>query len=85
MTSANVIEYRIDKGGKQIGSHRQHLMCKSSAHELLVFQPLSEHTITPYGYDEEEEYWEGDEVNLEKFLRGQTSTNSELKEYFNKN
>ena len=44
-TSANVIEYRIEKDGKQVGSYRQHLLCKSHYEELLKYQPLGDHTI----------------------------------------
>lgn len=56
------------KDGEQVGSHRQNLMCKERWEELLKFEPASEHTIIPFGYDEEEEYWEDDEINLKDFL-----------------
>ena len=45
-------------------------MCKSRYHELLKYEPLKEHTIIPYGYDEEDDYWEDDTVNLYDFLKG---------------
>jgi hypothetical protein len=54
-TSANVIEYRIEKDGVSVGHYRQHLMCKSHYEELLKYEPLKEHTITPWGYDDEDE------------------------------
>lgn len=81
MTSANVIEYTIYRDGKSVGSHRQNVMCKSNYKDLLKFQPLSEHTILTYGYDEEEEYWQEDEEeNLEDFLR--KVYEKEVREYF---
>jgi len=81
-TSANVIEYRIEKNGEQVGSYRQHMMCKDRYDELLKYQPLAEHSITPYGYDEEEDYWEGDTSNLEDYLRKHAPLNKVIKEYF---
>jgi len=69
MTSANVIEYRIEKDGKIVGHHRQHLLCKTNREPLLKFVPASDYIITPWGYDEEEDEWEGKPVNLEKFLK----------------
>lgn len=84
MTSANVIEYTIFRDGKSVGSHRQNLMCKSNLSKLLDFQPLSEHTILAWGYDEEDEYWEDEdgEENLEDFLKGNVLFDKEIKEYF---
>lgn len=84
-TSANVIEYRIEKGGQQVGSHRINIMCETYYEKLLIFHPLSEHTITPWGYDEEEEYWEDEPIELEEFLRKLIPTNKIIKEYFNGN
>lgn len=81
-TSANVIEYRIEKGGKVVGHHREHIMCNDHYEELLKFEPLSEHAITPFGYDEEEDYWEGETKNLEVYLMGMKCTNKVIKEYF---
>jgi hypothetical protein len=80
MTSANVIEYRILKGDTVVGHHRINLMCNFFFEKLLVFLPLSEHTIVPYGYDEEEEYWEDEPQNLEKFLQENATQNKKLKE-----
>jgi len=69
VTSANVIEYVIqDATGQKVGEHRQHQLCKTHWDKLLVFEPLEQHTITPQGYDEEEEFWEGDPMNLREFL-----------------
>ena len=82
MTSANVIEYEIQKNSKQVGNHRENMMCTSHFEKLLRFQPLNEHTITPYGYDEEEVYWEDEPKNLESFLKDCIRTNKEIKEYF---
>ena len=84
MTSANVIEYTISKDGEQVGHYRQNLMCKSNYEELLRFQPLSECTIQPYGYDEEDDFWEDDEENLENYLRKMIPMNKAIKEYFSK-
>jgi len=81
-TSANAIEYRIEKDGKVVGHHHYNIMCKSYFEELLKFQPLAEHTITPYGYDEEEDYWEDEPENLDVFLRGMVRFNKEIREYY---
>ena len=70
MTSTNVTQYRIEKDGKKVGNHYQHAYCKTKWHELLKFEPLEEHTITPYGEDEEECYWEREPQNLRDFLIG---------------
>lgn len=70
MTSANVIEYRIkDKDGEERYHHRQNIMCKRDTRKLLLIKNPEEYTITPYGYDEEEEYWEGKPQNLAKWLK----------------
>jgi len=83
-TSANVIEYRITKNGKEVGYFRKHLMCKLPDYsDLLKYQPLSEHEITPNGYDEEDEYWEDDTQNLETFLKKMVG-NKIINEYFKK-
>ncbi len=82
MTSANVIEYRIEKDDKEVGHHRENVMCHSHYEELLKFLPLKDHAITPYGYDEEEEYWEGETQNLEVYLRGLIATNKIIREHF---
>lgn len=69
MTSANKISYAIyDKNHKRVGSHSQNIMCSTNNDSLMAFTPASEFTILPYGYDEEEEYWEGKEENLQKWL-----------------
>lgn len=67
-TSANVIEYTIKKDGEKVGKHYQNILCKPKWGHLLCYQPLAAHTITPWGYDEEEEYWEGEEQNLADFV-----------------
>jgi hypothetical protein len=70
MTSANVTEYTIrDKDGNKVGKHYQNCLCKTKWHELLKFTPLEDHTITAWGYDEDEELWEDEPVNLLTFLR----------------
>ncbi len=85
MTSANVIEYKIYKDDKVVGSHRINVMCEAYYEKLLIYQPLSEHTITPWGYDEEEEYWEDDTVDLEVYLKKLIPTNKIIREFFNGN
>lgn len=82
MTSANVTEFLIIKNGKSVGNHRQNWMCKTSWDKLLVYQPLKEHTILPYGYDEEEDLWEGDEENLYDFLLRVSLSDKSIREYF---
>lgn len=74
MTSANVIEYAIkDKDGKSVGRHRQNIMCKTCNDGLEKFIPASDFTIWPWGYDEEEEIWEDEPENLEKWLKANKS------------
>ncbi len=76
MTSANVIEYTIyDKDHKEVGHHRQNLMCSTCNDGLEKFQPAIDFTIEAWGYDEEEEIWseedeEGNSVehNLQDWL-----------------
>ena len=69
MTSANVTEYTIrDLTGKTVGKHSQHAYCKPTWGELLKFIPAEAHTITPWSFDEEEEFWEGEAVNLQIFI-----------------
>jgi hypothetical protein len=80
MTSANVIEYRIERDGKEVGHHRVNVMCKDRFEELLKFEPYSEHTITAYGYDEEEEYWEDEPGPLLELLKYQSKYNKEIRE-----
>lgn len=83
MTSANVIFYRIKKNNKVVGTFRKNILCKLPDYsELLQYQPLNDFTIRPYGYDEEEEYWEGNEISLERYLKNLTTQNSEIKQYF---
>jgi hypothetical protein len=76
MTSANVIEYTIyDKDHKEVGRHRQNLMCSTCNDGLEKFEPAIEFTIEAWGYDEEEEIWseedeEGNSIehNLQDWL-----------------
>lgn len=70
MTSANVVEYTIyDKQGKQVGRHRQNVMCSTCHDGLEKFQPAKDFTIEAWGYDEEEELWgDGKKQNLQKWL-----------------
>lgn len=84
MTSANVVEYDIKKGQETVGHHRENVMCKSHYEKLLRFEPLKEHMIYPYGYDEEEDLWEGEPKNLYDYLKGMIRTNKIIKEYFDK-
>jgi hypothetical protein len=82
-TSANVIEYTIYKNGDNVGSFRKHILCRLPDYaDLLEHQPLKEHEILDWGYDEEDEYWEGDPQNLEEFLKGMVRFNKKIKEYF---
>lgn len=69
MTSANVIEYDIstDKG-EIVTRHRQHIMCKTDTRKLLALPNPETLWIRPWGYDEEEEMWEGKATRLNKWL-----------------
>jgi hypothetical protein len=80
MTSANVIEYRIERDGSGVGHHRVNVMCKEHWEELLKFEPFDQHTIAAYGYDEEEEYWEEKPISLLKFLKDRAVTNTPIRE-----
>jgi len=81
-TSANVVEYRIERNGKQVGNYRQNIMCTGRYEEMLKYQPLEEHTVTPYGYDEDEDYWESDTQNLKTYLEKLSRSNKIIREYF---
>lgn len=84
MTSANVIEYRIENlKGEQVGFYRQHLLCETRWEDLLKFKPLKEHNIVPFGYNEEDEYWEDNLQNLKEFLDKISKHNNKLKELLN--
>lgn len=69
MTSANVTEYTIkDLSGNKVGEHQQHYYCKTHWGDLLKFTPEENFTIQAWGYDEEEELWQKEEINLKTFL-----------------
>jgi hypothetical protein len=86
MTSANVVEYRIEKDHESVGNFRKNMMCRLPEYsDLLKYQPLDEHTITPWGYDEEDEDCEDDTVNLEEFLRKMIPSNRLIREHFERN
>jgi hypothetical protein len=83
MTSSNVVEYTITKNNKEVGHFRKHSMCfKPSYSELLKYQPLNDHEIIAWGYDEDDEGWEDDPENLEDFLK-RCTFEKEIKDYFN--
>lgn len=83
MTSANVIEYTIFKNDEQVGSFRKNCMCRLPEYsDLLKHQPLEEHSIEPWGYDENDEVWYDEEVNLHEFLFKMKNRNKKLKKYF---
>lgn len=84
-TSANVIEYRVmTLDGRNVGLHRQHLLCKEHWEDLIKFQPLENHTIQAYGYDEEDEYWESEDIhNLKEFLERKAKVSKTLREALN--
>jgi len=82
-TSANVIEYRIERNGEPVGNFRKHLLCRlPDFADLLKYQPLNEHVITPWGYDEEEDEWEDLPENLDEFLRSMVISNKKIREYY---
>lgn len=81
-TSANVIEYTIFKNQKAVGRFSKNVMCRFPEYaELLKYQPLNEHEIQAWGYDEEEDEWEDEPQNLEAFLTIM-KTNKWIKAYF---
>ena len=84
-TSANSIEYSIYKGDNEesVGRFRKNIMCRLPDYaELLKYQPLNEHTIQAWGYDEEEDEWEDKPENLEEFLKRMVPTNKKIREFF---
>lgn len=83
MTSANVIEYDIHKDDKRVGYFRKNMLCRlPEFSDLLKYEPLKEHMILEYYYDEEEELQEAEPQNLEDFLRGMIRFNKAITEYF---
>jgi hypothetical protein len=83
-TSANSIEHSIYKGEKNVGNFRKNVMCRLPDYaELLKYQPLKDHTIQVWGYDEEEETWEDEPENLENFLKPMVVSNRKIREFFN--
>ena len=49
---------------------RRNILCRFPEYsDLLKYQPLNEHKITPYGYDEDEEYWEDETIGLDEFMK----------------
>lgn len=70
MTSSNIVEYTIyNKEGKEVGRHRQNVMCSTCNDGLEKFQPAKDFKIEAWGYDEEEELWgDGKKQNLQKWL-----------------
>ena len=88
-TSANVIEYSIYKINntknptKPVGFFSKNVLCKyPDFAELLKYQPLNEYVIESWGYDEDEEEWYDEPVNLEDFLK-EMKSNKWIKSYFN--
>ena len=85
-TSANVVEYEIKHKDAVVGNYRVHSYVGfKSLETLLEYIPLQEHTIKAYGYDEEDEYWEGRVESLEKFLRRNASYSKEVTNFFKSN
>lgn len=68
-TSANRINYEILKAGELVGSHSQHIMTGTCHDGLEKFIPYKDHTILPWGYDEEGEEWTGEEMNLLEWMK----------------
>lgn len=82
MTSSNVTEYDILRNDEHVGHFRKNWMCRlPDFADLLKYQPLKEHTIQTYWYDEEENLVDEGPENLEDFLR-KMRVNKTLKEYF---
>lgn len=82
-TSANVTEYTIYRNGKSVGRFSKNHLCRLPDYaELLKYQPLSEHEIEAWGYDEEDEEWINERENLEKYLKDMIF-NKRISDYFN--
>lgn len=55
--------------GEVVGYHRQHHYCKTRWEELAnLYSPIEDYTIQAYGYDEEENEWEGEVHDLYDFF-----------------
>jgi hypothetical protein len=69
MTSANSINYIVkDSTGKEVTLLHRNNLCKENWTVLLGFFPYHEFTITPMGYDEDEDEWFGQTTTLKEFL-----------------
>lgn len=83
MTSATVTEYTISKNDQAVGHFRKNYMCREPRYsELLKYQPLNEHEITSWGYDEDDDLWENDPENLEDFMRRCIHYDIDVRKYF---
>jgi len=69
-TSANVIDYKIiDSDCNEVGNHHYHVLCKTHWDKLLKFVPMENYRIYRTYYDEDEEYFEDESVNLKRVLK----------------
>ena len=70
MTSANTVHYTIsDKRGVVAGEITWNFYCKTRWHEFTKFSPPEEFTVQAWGYDEEDDLWEDEPMNLAEFLK----------------
>jgi hypothetical protein len=67
----NSVKYTIkNKDGVTVGRESQNPMCRRHWGDFMIYEPLEDHTIQPYGFDEDEdETWYGEEQTLLEFLK----------------
>jgi hypothetical protein len=67
----NSVKYTIkNKEGVTVGRESQNPMCKRHWGDFMAHQPLEDHTIRLYGFDDDQdEMWYGDKQNLLEFLK----------------
>ena len=70
MTSTHITNFEIRRKDtwEVVGSHRQNYLCKAHWEDLLKFQPTADFEIQAWGYDEDEDFWEGEWQDLCDFL-----------------
>ena len=69
MKDSNGTEFNILNilTNEKVGTHFQVAMRITHWDDLLIYEPLDEHVIQPWGYYADNEYWEGDKMNLKGF------------------
>ena len=74
MRRVNGTEFNIFniKTNEKVGTHYQEAMSTTHWHDLLDYTPMEDHTIQPWGYHTNHEYWAGDKMPLKGFYESIT-------------